>query len=345
MADSVLYFPSIRPPENEWFARVLLYWNRVGTILPVQYAEDHAFLRPYTSALLGEGLLVPIPPDASVWRSGVTDYFAAFLNLVDRDPLQVGGMPASQREWTRVHLDKTGLGLALALVDRDLAKEPTGPEYSTWIEVERRTADLLMAFLAAIVGKDEQVGMDPVTDSAAAIAAFTALPEEDRQIGTELEPIRYALLRDILPGPAAGIEPARLAEFKAEHEHLLIGFRNRVERKAIECAQVADHRLRAAMVDGARVDFASELDEIERRMNERRWPLAARGALGVAVVALGNADLATTGGSAYALMGSSLGLAGSVDAAFRGRRRRDVLEHPLAFAALARRELGRDANA
>jgi len=45
-ADSVLYFPMIRPPENEWFSRVLFYWDRIGTILPREYSADHDFLRP-----------------------------------------------------------------------------------------------------------------------------------------------------------------------------------------------------------------------------------------------------------------------------------------------------------
>jgi hypothetical protein len=30
MADSVLYFPSIRVPETEWLTRVLLYWDTVA---------------------------------------------------------------------------------------------------------------------------------------------------------------------------------------------------------------------------------------------------------------------------------------------------------------------------
>jgi hypothetical protein len=71
IADSVLDFPTIRPPESEWFSRVLLYWDRVGTILPRHYSRDHTFLRPYTSALLDAGLLTPIAPDDSVWHSGV----------------------------------------------------------------------------------------------------------------------------------------------------------------------------------------------------------------------------------------------------------------------------------
>jgi hypothetical protein len=339
MADSVLYFPTIRPPENEWFSRVLLYWERVGTILPKHYAEDHAFLRPYTSALIEEALLTPIAPDDSVWKSGAVDYFTAFLDLVDGDPFGVEQTPADQRTWVRVHLDKTGTGLALALADRGLVKQPEGPEDAAWVEVEQHTADLLMAFLASIVGKDEQVAMDPITDSDAAIAAFTTLPEKDRAIATELEPIRYALLSEVLPGPAAGIEPARLAEFRAEHLELLTGFRNRVEREARQCAQATDPRLRQELVDGTRIDLAAEIEEIERRMSERRWPLAGRGALGVAAGALGLLDFAVSGGTLLGLASGSLGLAGSVDAAFQGKRRRDVLGDPLAYAALARREL------
>jgi hypothetical protein len=29
VANSVLYFPSIRVPEADWFTRVLLYWDSV----------------------------------------------------------------------------------------------------------------------------------------------------------------------------------------------------------------------------------------------------------------------------------------------------------------------------
>jgi len=194
MADSVLYFPMIRPPESAWFARVLLYWDKVGTMMPAQYSEDHAFLQPYTSALVREGLLTVVPPDESVWRSGATNYFDAFLALVDSDPFGVRQEPANEREWASVHVDKTGLGLAMALEDRGLAERYQGAEYAAWVQVEHHTADLLMAFLASIVGKDPNVVMDPITDSEASMAAFTTLPEQDRQINAELEPIRSALL-------------------------------------------------------------------------------------------------------------------------------------------------------
>lgn len=344
MADSVLYFPAIRPPDNEWFTRVLLYWDRVGVILPAELAEDHAFLRPYTSALLKEKLLVSVAPEPSFWWGEAHDHVSAFLNLLDpdgRDPLGIREVPTTQRAWVRVHLTKIGDGLAERLQQCDLAKEPStrAQDGSRWIDVEQRTANLLMAYLAVLVGKDKEVGMVPITDSETAISAFTTLPTQDRPIDTDLQPIRYALLRDILPGPAAGVEPARLAAFKHDHAELLTRFRIRVEKLVEDLAQVPDQRLQAKMVETVRSELNVELVEIERRMSERRWPMAVRGAIGIVIAALQVAAAAATGGT-FTVAAGSLGLVASVDDAFQGRRRPDVFKDPLAFAALSRRELG-----
>lgn len=339
MPRSALYFPAIRPPENEWFTRVLLYWDQVGTILPRELADDDVFLRPYTSALIREELLVPVSPEPGFWWGEAADHVKAFLDLLDHRSLQTGHMPTAEVVWARVHLTKIGYELATALEQRGLARELSHePDTSLWIDIERRTANLLMAYLAVLVCKDETVGMDPITDSEFAFDAFKTLPEQDRQIDTDLQPIRYAMLSDILPGPVAGVEPARLAEFKHAHADLLGRFRTRVERKIIEYAQVADNRLRVKAIAAGRDELEEELVEIEQRMNERRWPMVVRGAVGIVIAALGLADLAVTGGGAFAVAGSSLGLAGAVDEAFQGRRRADIFENPLAFAAFARRE-------
>lgn len=338
MADSVLYFPSIRPPENEWFTSVLLYWDRVGIILPQKLADDHVFLRPYTSALLKEELLEPVLPTMAFWYTDAGNHFDAFLNLVDNDPLvKLAKAPTAQRQWVHVHLNKIGSKFAKALVERKLAKDPSDDPASMWIDVERRTANLLMAYLAVLVCQDQSVGMDPITDSPAAIDAFKPLPDHDR-LGTERQSIRFELLRDILPAPAGGIEPARLAEFKEDHKELLTTFRRRVEAEAIQCAGQPDDRDRAALMNVARNGLKQELTEIEERMKERRWTVVWS-AVGVVAAALTVADLAFTGGT-LATAASSLGLVAAVDQAFRGQRRSAIFDRPLAFAAFARRELG-----
>lgn len=339
MADSVLYFPSIRPPDNEWFARVLLYWDQVGTILPKELADNDEFLRPYTSSLIKEKLLVPVSPEPAFWWGDAVGHIDAFLDLIDRQPGRVEGRPVTEDDWVRVHLTKIGYGLGTALAQRGLCREPVfESDASLWLHIEVRTANLLMAYLAAIVAKDYGIAMDPITDSEAALAAFKGLPDGERHIDTDMHPIRFALLDHILPGPAAGVEPARLAEFKNEHADLLTRFRTRVERGVIDCAQVSDERQRAKHVSTVRAELTDELVEIERRMSERRWPTVVRGSVGVVIAALGIADLAATGGTTFAAASGVLGLGGAIDTALQGRRRAELFKSPLAFAAIARRE-------
>ena len=66
----------------------------------------------------------------------------------------------------RICRRKTGYGLASALIERGLAGPMWGQEWDAWFEVEKRTANLLMAFLTTILGQKQEQQMDPITDSA-----------------------------------------------------------------------------------------------------------------------------------------------------------------------------------
>jgi hypothetical protein len=126
MADCVLYFPMIDPPENAWFSRVLLYWDKIGTIMSAKYSDDYAFLRPYTTALLREELLTVVPPDWTLLDSGATNFETAFLELVDSDPFGVLHAEAGTREWASLHVDKTDTVLASHLEPAS-ARTPGSP--------------------------------------------------------------------------------------------------------------------------------------------------------------------------------------------------------------------------
>lgn len=146
------------------------------------------------------------------------------MELVDSDPF--GVRDSASHEWVSLHVDKTGVGLAMELARRELAKDSGDEEYAAWFQVEKHTADLLMAFLAWIVGKDPDVAMDPVTDSEAAMTAFTALPTKTRQLTGEVEPIRYALLEGVLPGPGRRgrrAEARRIQGRASRAPYLLLG--------------------------------------------------------------------------------------------------------------------------
>jgi hypothetical protein len=332
-----LYYPAIRVPQTDWFTRVVLYWDKVGSIVPFQLVDQPDFLRPYTASLIDAELLDPVRPD--IYGSGADNYQSAFLDLVDADPRINTGANLGDRPQAVVHIDKMSETLATALELRDLAVRVGGD----WWEVEERTANLLMAYLAAILGGHPDRRMTPITDSPGCLDVFAEAPS-----ALARSQLRTEILDDILPAPsevpadaaAAARWAGELATFKEQRRDLLVNFRNEVERSVIAAAAIDDAELRAEHARRSKVTFADQIEEISRRMTEQRWRKISLGTFagvlggGVALV-----DAVTTGG-ALTVSGASLGLASAVYSAFEGKRSaQELLGQPMAYAALARRDL------
>jgi hypothetical protein len=239
-------------------------------------------------------------------------------------------------------VDKTGYGIAAALTERNLAGRAAGPEWDAWIDVEKRTGNLLMAYLAAILGRRRGREMDPITDSEECLAVFADLPKGAGGTTAPHESIRTVILADVLPAPTASIPPAELAKFKTDHHDSLVGFRTAVEQSVISAAAIDDVRLRAEKVKLTRQELEGQLEEITRRMQERRWRRIGLGTLGaVAASAFALADAVVTHGTLTQASGS-LGLASAMYAAFgETRTPKELLGRPMAYAALAHRRLTR----
>jgi hypothetical protein len=342
MADNVLYFPSIRVPETEWFTRVLLYWDTVGTIVPSEYMDDPKFLRPYTAGLMEHGLLKAVMPDSSaLWEGGEPKYRDAFLALMNSLHLKRRKVSLHGLETVRIHLDKTGHGLASELVARNLAARISGPEWGTWFEVEKQAGNLLMAFLATILGQRSGQRMDPITDSADCLKAFASVPIGAGVVEGRLDPIRTEILADLLPAPVDLVPPAQLAHFKDQYGELLKGFRAAVEQRVVAAAGIENPELRSHQIGLIKTELKAQLEEITRRMQEHTWNRISFGTL-LAVIAAGIvvADALITGGQ-LTIAGASLGLTSAVYTAYDGTRTpQDLLARPMAYAALAHRKLG-----
>ena len=104
MSSNALYYPYIRVPESPWFTRVLLYWDRVGAIVPSEYLNDPDRLGPYMVGLVKEELVDQVIPGAHLWR--VENFTKAFLDYVDGKYGTYGEPCAS--DWATVHYEKLG---------------------------------------------------------------------------------------------------------------------------------------------------------------------------------------------------------------------------------------------
>jgi hypothetical protein len=311
----------------------------VGTIVPAEYLDDPLFLRPYTAGLKDLGLLKAVTPDQNIWEA--PNYRESFLSLVDSLALERERIPFANREKVRIHVDKTGNGLASGLIERELAARISGQEWDAWFEVEKHTGNLLMAFLATILGQKQEQRMDPMTDSIECLEVFTRIPAEEPAMEARLNPIRAEILDDILPAPIDPIVPAELAKFKDKYRKLLTDFRTMVEQRVVSTGAIQDPALRAQSLRLTKTELKGQLEEITRRMQEHKWRRIGFGTL-LAVVAAGvvAADAAVTGGQ-LTVAGASLGLASAVYSAYDGARTPGaLLERPMAYASLAHREFG-----
>jgi len=56
----VLYFPYISLPKSNWMIRTLLYWDEIGSIVPINYSREPKKLEPYFLLKIGIRLQMKI---------------------------------------------------------------------------------------------------------------------------------------------------------------------------------------------------------------------------------------------------------------------------------------------
>ena len=335
MADNVLYFPYICVPNNEWFTRVLLYWDEVGSIVPDEYIRRPEELGSHMTDLLQEGLVRQVIPYDHIPK--IPRFSEAFIDLVDNNPVVATrrDIPLKRQPTFQIHMQKLG-NVAAGLCDRGLARAADYP----WYEVERFTGMQFMAYLAAVLGQLKELAFVPATDEVQYLEAFSSEEHTEAARTVLKERLRATVLEGILPAPAEGVGASELARFKSHYADLLHRFRGRIESLVVDVAATHDLVSRTERLHLIRDELGDEIEELGARMRESRWPrivfgtfcgLLASAMPGAAALATGNIPVA---GAAVP------GLLKAIYSAFSGSRRQsEIMRSPLAYAALAQKRL------
>ena len=214
MNDKLLYFPYINIPESGWTIKSILYWDKVGIIVPQNFIEKPNRFNQFTLDLLRNDLIEQVFPYEYVYR--VRKFDDGFIQMIDQEKFNLA---KRQEHFNRgsvssIHIQKFGGPLFNHLITMGIALKQDWE----WYYVENKTARLLMIYLATVIGKTGNY--TPATDDPENLN--TSISQNTSQI--ILNRIRQSILDELLPYP---IEPDlnKLCKFKEKHYDELKAFR------------------------------------------------------------------------------------------------------------------------
>ncbi|RMB01985.1 DUF6236 family protein [Eilatimonas milleporae] len=335
MMKRAIYFPHISLPQNLWFTRSLIYWDKVSSIVPSEFMYEPEKLGEYTQRLVQLNLVEPIFPAAHLY--GADRFYEEFDGYITSRELK---SLSPHKRWHRLHMEKLE-AIGERLCSLGVAKPPTKQNRS-WYSVHPDVSDAFMVYLTLVLGRTLDKGpASPITDK----KKLLALISKDRpDFGLSQSDIRSVesravLLKGLLPVPRSNVSPEKIADFKFRYGTQMQAFRREVENAVSELSAIADVRDRASRSEHIVSGFREQIEDIERRMETWKWPKVDFSDV-CSITAL-----SVTGHKAYELSDERLGIVaglGLLGAAYRAvtKERRATISEPLAYAAFANRRLG-----
>lgn len=322
MTNNVLYYPYIRVPNNDWFTRVLLYWETVGSIVPFEYVNNPEKLGPFMRSLLTEELVKQVIPGQYIYKA--SNFTEAFIKRAEEFRAQhnLNKVSLDNLPTVRVHIEKLD-DIGDKLCRMGLARQADYP----WYEIESRLADIFMAYLAGVLCNMPEVDSRPITDTSDQLSLYES-PKT----------IRTFILEDLLPAPVGGVNTSELSRFKSKNMNLLIKFRSRIEFFIIQVGSIPEISMRKDMVNHFLADAKIEIENIVDAMKSNGWAKLSAGRL-LTYSATGASLLeAISKGGLLATIAAAFGTAASIYATYQETKLPNAFQNSfVAYAALAKK--------
>jgi hypothetical protein len=264
--DNILYYPHINLPDNNWTNRAILYWDKVGTIIPQTYQRSKLFTT-YTSNLLREGLIETVDPN-DIWN--IPNYEESLIKAILNGDQFVEN--CRKNFWhgkiEKIHFEKFHYRVFEKLIDLEVAKRDIQSE---WFIVESNVAKLMMTFLATILAIEK--GYQPTTDTNlnlnvsfnnATRKYLTEYYQEDYTMNTN---VRSQILENVMPFPYE-FDLNKIRAFKDKHYEELRNFRKHIEKIVFNISLIADSNLRQIAIRREINDINEQKDSLLCKMNE-----------------------------------------------------------------------------
>jgi len=221
---TILYYPTITIPTSDWLRRSLLYWDEIGSIVPMDYEERT--LIPYSSDiqyLKGEGIFRPFrPTDLASHGEKVQELQKELISIIESRQFQ-NLLPRREMRSlrSRVHRDKVSGNIVNYLEHWGLAQRDK--DNSEWISFEHHTALLYMGILAKYLADEDSMATVPGTDlQEYENLIFKAMLPSD---GFACVSTNYL---NVVPVPREDVRLSDIIEFKRKRQSELLEFRQQL---------------------------------------------------------------------------------------------------------------------
>ncbi|UOO43805.1 hypothetical protein I0292_26520 (plasmid) [Priestia megaterium] len=263
---NALYFPKISIPETPWTLQTLLYWNKIGTIVPSEFLENPYNLSPFMRSLVQEEMVEQIIPGQYIRESSFGDAFLAFIDnnneikrIAEKDKLR------NTQRYIQIHLEKLSY-VGEELIKRKLAWRGE----NNWFLVEETVGLRFMSYLAMVLGT--KANFTPITDSYMNISSIISDTQRPRKAEQHFNrsKIRKRILKNILPTPIEVNHPLEILRFKEKYSDQLFNFRRYIEDFILELELIPEDSLEQK-VSAFEERVAYEKEELSNRMRDRSW--------------------------------------------------------------------------
>jgi hypothetical protein len=342
--DKLLYFPTITIPKSQWLMGALFYWDKVGSIVPLEYLDRPMKFSRHMRELVHAELIEQIVPEEHIGT--IRNYEEVFLNFIDNDStinhiselgkLGLIGPNGIIKSTTKIHMGKLN-NLGEELLRRGLATKRQG----SWYLIESYTASNYMTYLATILGSITKY--TPITDNYNDLSNLLPFSNKQDTKNALKEQLKARIIEKILPIPISIEDPYDIYRFKEKYNDNLKRFRNYIEEFILNLETFPNHQVE----DRIKIFTETSIDEINLirdRMQSFKWTT-----IGLATLcSITSPAISLISGVSEAnpldITSASIGLLGAVSIALSGEKLLDINCKPLAYGAIIEREFYRQST-
>lgn len=269
MPNTILYYPKIAIPDGAWLRQALLYWDRIGSIIPRELDRADQDIQDLHTLY-----------ELNVYRSYNPENFIAgdqrlriefeqeFIHISKKPSFWKRLPPPESRRFdSPIHIAKITNNLSEYIQSKGLAI--LRDRYDSWYQFERSAAWLYMSLLAKYMADSAEETTIPGTDFG--LFKDFIFQTEKRNFSASCFELT---LQDILPVPSQDTPLEKILEFKTKRMDELISFREVIWdiqnelKKSQEVSQIRDIASRYSDLINTRV---SDLSKTMQEDNFQLW--------------------------------------------------------------------------